>query len=118
MICSCGSNEYKGENLGEKEWDIKNLPATPNPQDKLVFRDFEVTDEMAIDIGNAVVKAVYGEEIIDKTIYNLAYIKKDGIYWFARVPKPKNGVSTTLGGSYDVYIRKKDGAILEVRLGD
>lgn len=106
MLYGCGNNEYKGINSGAVSDSGLNIYGENN---------FEITDEVAIDIGNAIIKSVYGEEAINKTEYNLRYFEKYGVYLFARIPTKLKG---SFGWDYEVAIRKEDGTILGVWRGE
>lgn len=109
IISACSNNEYKGENRGTVTGESLKLEEKSG-------KKFEVTDELAIDIGNAVIKSVYGKNAINKTEYDLRYYEKHGVYLFARIPTKIKGKG--FGWDYEVAIRKEDGAILGVWMGD
>ena len=109
MLCGCSDKtekggEYVGENLGTRSNFSLNLEER---KDRLSANtSFAITDELAIEIGNAILKNPYNDDFMNETTYELTYIEDDGIYWFSRRP-----VKPSLGGAYNVAIDKKTGAI-------
>ena len=109
LMSACNDNEYNGVNKGT----VSNYSFGLEEKRKNHKMDFEITDDLAIDIGNAVIKSVWGEDVIKETQYRLEYIEDDEAYLFYRVPKDE----WTFDGEYDVVINKADGAILWVHTG-
>lgn len=113
-LCGCQNKEkngvYVGVNEGKLNFDLQLDQKKANHPE---MKDYEITDEMAIEIGNAAIKAKYGEETLRNTHYSLSYLEDQGIYWFARWSS-----DPILGGDYEVAINKKNGAIELIWMGE
>lgn len=100
------NNEYIGTNNGIEE--KRSIISKINTSD-----EFYITDNVAIEIGNSVLKSIYGEEIFNDTEYLLTYYKIDKAYIFTRIPK-KEGYETLGCPYYEVLISALDGSILGI----
>ena len=85
-----------------------------NNKDGAVNKDEIINEKLALEIGNSVLKSVYGEDIIDKTRFVVYEIENENIFVVSRLPKGKE----FLGGDRNVAIRKTDGAILKIWAGE
>ena len=77
----------------------------------IAMDEYEITQETALDIGNAVLKDIYQEqwrEFFEETEYMVISIEKQDMYIVSRAP-----VGYVGDGSY-VAINKKDGKILRI----
>jgi len=73
-----------------------------------------IDEKLALEIGNAVIKSVYNENVIEQTEFIVCELKDKDIFVVSRIPKG----GETLGGDYNVAISKIDGKILKVWAGE
>ena len=76
--------------------------------------DFEISEKLAVEIGNAVLKSVYNETILNNTKLILSENEKGNIFTISRVI---NDIYTD-GGDCNVAISKTDGKILKIWMGE
>jgi hypothetical protein len=76
-----------------------------------VYKDFVVTEALALEIGKAVLKHICGEEIFYENTLTVKEVKK-----FFVVSFTQEGYA--LGGDFNVAINKKDGKILKIWAGE
>ncbi len=112
ILCSCKNKEYIGKNVGIRRMGLTNY-ASEDFKPSSAVENFEIDEDLAINIGNSVLKSVYGEDIINSSEYVLAYYEDVGIYKFARIPDNSEAING-MGEDWAVIIRKSDGAILKV----
>ena len=75
--------------------------------------DIIIDEKLALEIGNAVLQSVFGQNLITDTEFLVGEVKDKDIFIVTRVLK---GVE--MGGDYNVAISKKDGAILRIWQGE
>lgn len=78
-----------------------------------VHKDFEVDEKLALEIGDAILKKVYGESLLQNTYYIVKENAKEEYFVVTRLPN--DGVP---GGDYSVVINKKDAKILRIWMGE
>lgn len=76
------------------------------------IKDFEINDELAVEIGNSILKSIYGDKAMCNTTSHIEYIEDDGVFWFVR------GNPDQLGGDYNVAINKYNGKIELIWIGE
>jgi len=78
-----------------------------------VYKDFVVTEALALEIGRAVLKDTYGEEVFSEITLTVKEVEKQKLYV---VSFTQEGYA--LGGDFSVAINKKDGKILKIWAGE
>ena len=77
------------------------------------FVGFTIDEELALDIGNAVLRRVYGENVIEDTRFLVGKIAGKDCFIITRLPKNH----PALGGEYNVAINA-NGEILKIWMVD
>jgi len=77
------------------------------------FTNFSIDEKLALEIGTAVLKKIYGEVLISNTSYIVREISEGGFFVVIRMPN--NNIP---GADYNVAINKKDGKILKIWMGE
>ena len=72
------------------------------------YKDFVLDEQTAYEIGNAILKRVYGEEKLKNTRFIVYEV--EGKDYFVVCRGPKAGP----GGGYNVALNKEDGKILRI----
>lgn len=102
------NNKDVGVFEGVVSWDI-------NLDTYLGYPIHDAIDEkLALDIGNVVIRSIYGEEILKKTDFLVCEPEGHDFYIVSRMPKDKK----MLGDDYNVAISRIDGRILKVWAGE
>ena len=99
---------------GEFKGVISNWDLDLNSQSGVPVKELIVDEKLALDIGNAVIKSVYNEDVLLQTEFVVCELKDKDIFVVSRIPKGDE----TLGGGYNVAISKKDGAIIKIWVGE
>ena len=73
-----------------------------------------VDEKLALEIGNAVIKSVYNENVLLQTEFVVYELEDKDVFVVSRIPKG----GETLGSDYNVAISKKDGAIIKIWAGE
>ncbi|WP_313563861.1 hypothetical protein [Ruminiclostridium cellobioparum] len=107
----------KGENMedsGKLLGIISNNNIDLNSDVGTYKKGINIDQEIALEIGNLIIKHVYGENVIKKTDYLVFELEGQDVIVISRVPKGGN----TVGGDYNVAISKKDASILRIWMGE
>ena len=75
-----------------------------------VVRDFTVSEELALEIGRAVLKDVFGEKAFEG---RELWVLDEERHFVVALHKPY-----ALGGGFSVFINKKDGKIIKICMGE
>ena len=103
------NNSDEGDFLGIiSDMDLA-LYVEDNNSKKLV-----IDDKLALEIGNSVIKSVYGKDVLNKTEFLVYELKGEGVFIVSRIIKG----GQTLGGDYNVAIRKETGSIIKIWTGE
>lgn len=100
-----------GEYLGVIETESGSRHESYNEMGGFTHYIHEIDEEFAVDIGNTVIKNVFGQEALYDTYFEL-YEEKDANVYVVHRSKQGNGYS--LNPSLFVAIDKTTGAILRV----
>ena len=111
--CSKVSTGISDKTDGEFKGVVSNWSIDLNDQNGVSFEKLIVDEQLALEIGNAVIKAVYNEEILTQTSFLVYELEDEDIFIVSRIPK-----ESKLGGDYNVAISKSNAAILKVWVGE
>ena len=78
------------------------------------LKGFVVNEKLALEIGNAVIKSLQGEDSISNTEFIVYEIEGQNVIVVCRIPKNKQ----VLGGDINVAISKTNGQILKIWGGE
>ena len=106
MTVNTTLGEFKGV-VSSSDFDFEN-------QAKVSEKEMIVDEKLALEIGNAVIKSVYNENVLLQTEFVVCELENKDVFVVSRMPKD----SETLGGDYNVAISKKDGAIIKIWTGE
>jgi len=96
-----------------EDWEI-NINSDIDFVNSVPLNGFEIDQELALDIGNAVLQSLGGKALLEETEFIVYELKDKNIYVITRVPKDNN----ILGGDYNVAISKINGTILKIWGGE
>lgn len=100
------TGEFKGI-VSNWNFDLKSQIGVP-------AKGLIVDEKLALEIGNAVIKSVYNENVLLQTKFVVCELEGKDVFVVSRIPKSDE----TLGGDYNVAISKKDGAIIKIWAGE
>lgn len=83
-------------------------------EDATNLKDFSVNEKLALEIGNAVIKSIQGEDHFNNTEFLVYEIEGQNVIVVYRMPKNKQ----VLGGEINVAISKTNGQILKIWGGE
>lgn len=104
------STTDEGEFLGV----LSNVKIDFDNQDGAYNKDFIIDEKLALEIGNSILKSIYGESMLKNSDFIVYEVEGENIFVVSRVPKD-NG---TLGDDYNIAINKKNGAVLKIWAGE
>ena len=96
----------EGEFEGLVDWDI-------DLENKVGAMNIIIDESLALEIGNAVLKSVYGNDMMENTRFHVCELQGRNIYVVSRIPKEE-----ILGGDKNVAIDKMNGQILKIWAGE
>jgi len=120
LLASCSvsisdsKNEIEEENaVDEERYDgvISNWYVDWG-DDSCDIADFSIDEDLAIEIGNAIIKSAFGNNAITETRYIVREVIEKDCFVVTRLPK-----ADIAGGDYSVAI-KKNGEILKIWWGE
>ena len=97
LLVSCGSSSDK--------IDFKD--------DIGMYKNFVITEALALEIGRAVLKDTFGEKVFSENTLTVKEVEKQKLFV---VSFTQEGYA--LGGDFNVAINKKDGKILKIWAGE
>lgn len=106
-------NEFQNT-IGEFKGVVSDWDIDLDSQVGVPTKGFIVDEKLALEIGNAVIKSVYNENILLQTEFVVYELKDKDIFVVSRIPKGDE----KLGGDYNVAVNKKNGAILKIWAGE
>ena len=77
--------------------------------DKEYAAEVVIDEKLALEIGDAVLKSVYGQDALAETKFQVCELKDKDVFVVTRMP-----TEYEMGDDYNVAISKKDGTILRV----
>lgn len=101
-VCPMTRNISNGEFLGVMP--DANLPSVNSES----ITDFEMTEDMALEMADFIFGHIYGAEVVDKGTFSVYEIPADNVYVVSRQPED------VIGTTYNIALDKETGAIVKI----
>lgn len=118
--CSCKINTFENnetnmDNKSEGKYYgiVSDYNFELGNESDIVSCEFVMTEKLALEIGNAVITSVYGEDVLTDTKFAVYELKDKDVFVVSRIP-----CDEILGGDYNVALSKTDGRIIKVWSGE
>ena len=112
LLTSCNI-AYEDTDIGTFEGVVPKGRFDIDKNNVVLPSGFYVNQELALSIGNAVIKDFSGEKFILESTYIVKEIQDEDIFIVTRFPKKNQ-----LGGDINVAIDKRNGCILKIWGGE
>lgn len=109
-----GAVDTTANTIGEFKGVVSNCDFDLESQTGIPAKGLIIDEKLALEIGNAVIKSVYNEDVLLQTEFVVCELEDKDAWVVSRIPKG----GETLGGDYNVAISKKDGAIIKIWAGE
>ena len=112
FICCCLLVSCNSSNPEKDEGEFRGVVPASQVGGGIPVK-YAIDEEMALEIGNAILKKIFGEEVIKNTRFIVCEVDGKDYFVVSRLPK-----NYEMGGDFGVAINKEDGKILKVWMGE